>query len=197
MAKNNPAGPIKQKVSGNNNITAGGDITITQENVSKLPSILADLIPKLNDIIDAGNVSNQVPQTNEPYTIEDKISHNNLQAYKHWIEDYGQYGAAIDEAYKELDNHRPGARSKVLRNFKARYDRIKGDVLKSQSSTTTPLDIIRQNADTIIERVANEVKKDLSNSNSVSISQEDLDFSSIAMTCHAFINCKILERPAK
>jgi hypothetical protein len=197
MAKNSPPSGVTQKIEGDRNITAGGNVTITQENINKLPSLLADLIPKLNDIIDNGNVSGQAAKTNEPYTIEDKISHNNLQAYKHWIEEYGQYGAAIDEAYKELDNQRPGARSKVLRNFKARYDRIKGEILTAHAAAKDPMECIRQNADSIIAKVANEVKSDLLNSTSADLSYEDLEFSSIAMTCHAFINCKILEKPTR
>ncbi|MBK8202863.1 MAG: hypothetical protein IPK68_11255 [Bdellovibrionales bacterium] len=73
-------------------------------------------------------------------------------------------------------------------------------MLKKQAQTTkgtTDLEIIRSNADELISKVAEEIKNDLSSSNSTVINREDLEFSSIAMTCHAFINCKILEKPTK
>lgn len=189
---------INQSINGDNNFQAGGDLTLNVSIINKLPSLLAEVVPKLNDLIDQGKFGTCDISSREAYSIEDKINHNKLVAYKHWVDEYGEWGAAVDEAYDELDNSSPNAKAKIFRSFKGLYAHLKGEALAANAllkNSLSQIEVIREHADDIIAKVAQNIRVELSQAENSKISAQDLYPVSIALTCHAFINCKILERP--
>src|SRR5450759_5403331 len=139
----------RQLIDGDGNQQAGRDILNLHSGgaiLTRLPSLLADIVPLLSRSSD--------PVGDQPLTYEvtAKIEHNSLRAYRDWIEGYSSYGHIVDSAYNELDAAQPGARHKILRQFKARYDVVKAEVVGS-SSETEPLTAIRASADKILRRI--------------------------------------------
>lgn len=193
---NNRSGqPPNQAVSGNHNITALGDIHITGDALNKLPSLLAQIVPTL---------SQQVAKATEDasdfmtYEIEQKISHNKLNAFKHCIEEYGQYGSIVDSVYEDFDNQQPGGKSRILNHLRAKYNRIKSEIIQLEQKilpNITALEAVQKNADEILNRATTEIREEIITAQKASVVMEDLDLTSMVIVCHGFINCKILEKP--
>jgi hypothetical protein len=181
----------RQLIDGDSNQQAGRDILNVYSGgaiLTRLPSLLADIVPLLSRSAD--------PVDDQPlsYEVTAKIEHNSLRAYRDWIEGYSSYGHIVDNAYEELDAAQPGARHKILRQFKARYDVVKAEVIEA-SSEPDPLSAIRASADKILRRIYDQVEAEIRQSGSKVVNSQDVEPCAIMLVCHAFISCKILERP--
>ncbi|GEN12318.1 hypothetical protein MFU01_73550 [Myxococcus fulvus] len=192
-----------QDIRGDNNQQAQGDITnlavyMLPENLpARLPSLMSAAALRLS----AGISATPPPpaQLPHPYSIQQKIEYNAVRAYRSWIDDYGVYGFAVDAAYNEVDAHTPGARTKILRHIWTKYTNIRAELLlnngKNSSRPADEIATIRAHADRIIHNIRDTVSREIVNSPEKGLIVEDVDFSANAITCHAFINCKILDRP--
>ena len=117
--------------------------------VLKNPSILAEVVNAISEIdLDEealfGNIK-EVP------LIQDKINHNNIQAYKYLINDYQLYQKTLENIYKTLEQERPGKKNKLLRIISDYYKIEKGALTNDND-----MDAIRDNADEIIEKIISE-----------------------------------------
>ncbi len=132
-----------------------------------------------------------------PPKIEEKISFNNVIVYKALIEtNFSENGFYLDSAYDALDYDTPGRKKIFLGYINTLYLSILGEHLKN-NSTSDKLDVIRKNADNIIIEVINSLLVRIAN-NSKSIehiSSESVEYNVIAIVCHAFVDCKVLENP--
>lgn len=177
----------KQKnVKGATGYQAGRDININ--NVVKNPSILArvvNVISKLDldDKINYG-VLKEAP------VIEDKIKYNDVKAYFGLINDYGLYGKKLDGIYQTLEQEKPGRKNKLLRNITDIYKKEKGSL-----TTDDNIEIIRENADIIIENIIKKLDLETKESSNINAENEDIKAAISIVVADAFIRCKILEDP--
>jgi hypothetical protein len=169
-----------------NNIFNGDIVTIPRLRI--LPTVLGKIFPILAERSLAELPENGVPEQYKQYKIEAKIEHNNVVIYKSLIAEYAQYGGIIDEVYQIYDDTDPSGRARVMRYFRAIYHQVKGEIL-SPASPNSSDDIIMG----CISRVQSDISEGLDDASGY---QEDLAPVCNMLVCHAFILCKILERPA-
>jgi hypothetical protein len=166
-----------------------------------LPSALASISAGLLKVIREDNKAGPKPWEANPYSIEEKISHNCIVAHLEIIQEYGEWSPALESLYDTMDDVESGVKSEILGSFQDRYAKVKATILTESTlpKTTAPerLDIIRKNADEIIKRVSDQLREDLMRVNGTSLRIESLDKVCLIATCHAFLSCKILEKPPR
>lgn len=178
--------PFNQKIDGSDNIQIGtlnGDIGLSR----RFPSLLAQVVPRL---------AGKYPSSESPadsYEVLTKLQHNHVNGYRKWIEDYGQIGAVVDTVYNEFDAQNFGGRVRILNRFKNLYDDLKAE-FHSQRPNDDVLTVLRDRADAIIERIYIQIRNEIREM-ATGIFAEDIEHCARAVVCHAFINCKILEKP--
>lgn len=160
-------------------------------NIGNISSILASAVPRISTLVSTGEMG---ANDTTAYDLEEKITYNNVQTFKEILDEYGQFGPQIDGIYDEYDNDKPGFKNSVFKYFKTKY-LLKKQQLHSQSPTTDVIQVVRENADKIIRDIYEEFKADLKASNNLTLSMEEVEACALAVTCHAFIQCKILEKP--
>lgn len=132
-----------------------------------------------------------------PPEIEEKINFNNVVAYRPLIENnYSENGFYLDTAYEALDSDTPGRRKTFMKYLNSLYLTVLGEHLKKQTPLGK-LEIIRANADNIIVEIINSLLLRIaSNRKAIEhISSESIEYNVIAIVCHAFVDCKVLENP--
>lgn len=181
----------KQQIKGNNN----NQISIDEFNfnVGNISSILATAIPKIATLV---SEIEDTAQDTIAFDLEEKIEYNNVRTFRPLLDEYGQFGPQIDGIYDEYDNHRPGFKRTVLRYFKNKY-LLTLLQYHSKAPNVGKLEVVRENADNILADVYGEFKSELVNANNLSLQMEEVDTCALAVTCHAFFQCKILEKPKK
>lgn len=199
----------QQSIRGDNNQQVAGDVVnktvnhnesifnllvMPEQSLLRLPSQMAIAAVRLSAAID---VILESPTCDfRTYDIEQKITYNSVDAYRAWIDDYGAYGYAVDAAYDALDEQNPGTRAKILRHIRAKYLRIRTELTIHAPKGTGLMEVVRNNSDKVLKLVSCEISSEIRNSPAPGMVLEDVEFSADAIACHAFINCKILERPS-
>jgi len=170
----------------------------------KLPSLISDVVYRLSEILEdiddsTYNQSLCEPKNYDDYDIEEKIEYNNLKKYKVLVEDYGVYGYIVDSVYSALDMEKPNSKKKFMQFIKLQYKKILGELLlisHQKKNQSERIDIIREHSDLIMDKVQENLKRTFLESNdNDKIFIEELDYCLTLIACHAFIDCKILERP--
>ncbi len=157
-------------------------------NVIRNPSKLANVVNAISKI-DFDDKSN-FGVLKEPPVIDDKIKHNDVKAYFELIKDYGLYGKKLSSIYKTLEQEKPGRKSRILRNIADLYKVEKGKLTNDNN-----IEIIRSNADLIIENIINKLDKEAKQSANIDADNEDIKAAIFMVVADAFIRCKILEDP--
>lgn len=193
-------GKNSQNISGNNNQQAMRDIINIDYLEHKLPSKISLTLPRISEAIDKVD-NKQISFEHHPqsaYDIEEKIKHNDLKKYRPLVESYGTYRLAVESTYDALDDEYPGIKNKILRHLRYTYDLKKSDLLSNikLKENQSPIDIIRQNSDFILDNVLDSLRNELITTKELS-SIEDLGAPLMVVVCHGFISCKILEEPRK
>ena len=117
------------------------------------------------------------------------MNYNSVKTNYSLIQDYKVYQGKINSLYDELERQGSIKKEKLLSNVNQIYAKIKGNyVLDSENS----LEIIRLNADSILDDVFDELYGQLENSN---FFEEDIILGVRLILVDAFIRCKILEEP--
>lgn len=194
---------IKQKIFGflnsqkieNNNIVVDEKylrhLLTFENNPSDVNHVVLTLFNTINE------VDNATEKRNLPPEIEEKINFNNVVAYRPLIENnYSENGFYLDTAYEALDSDTPGRRKTFMRYLNLLYLTVLGEHLKKQAPLGK-LEIIRANADNIIVEIINSLLLRIaSNGKAIEhISSESIEYNVIAIVCHAFVDCKVLENP--
>lgn len=179
----------KQNIGkGGTGYQAGNSIHIY--NVLKNPSILADIVNAISKInLDDESLYGQLK---EAPAIEDKIEHNNIQAYRYLINDYQLYQKTLEKIYKTLDQEQPNRKNKLLRVISDYYKKEKGAL-----TTNDDIETIRENADSIIEKIITKLENEIIKSSNLQSTNEDMTTAISIIIADAFIRCKILEDPSK
>lgn len=181
----------KQEIKGNNNTQVA--IDEFNVNVGNISSILATAI---NDIAEMVSETEDATQDTVPFDLEEKIEYNNVRSFRPLLDEYGQFGPQIDDIYDEYDNGRPGFKRTVLRYFKTKY-LLTLQHYHSQNPNASTIDVVRTHADKILNDVFAEFRDELAGAKNLSLQMEEIDTCALAVTCHAFFQCKILEKPKK
>jgi hypothetical protein len=152
------------------------------------PTLLGDAINALSTIVlDEDDLSgHQI----SPYNISDKITYNCVKRNKALIEEYRVYQSKINTLYAELEIQGSFVKENLLRNIKTIYLKIKG---KYVGDSPNSIEIIRTNADNIIEDVEDELLELVEND--TRLRKDDMDFGISIIMVDAFMRCKILEEP--
>jgi len=124
------------------------------------------------------------------FNIEDKISYNAVKRNKSLIDEYKVFYSRLNKLYAELEIQGSFKKENLLRNIKKIYLRYKG---KYVGDSPNPLDLIRANADNIIEDIEQEMMRLIERE--PQRFEEDVTFGVSIIMVDAFMRCKILEEP--
>jgi hypothetical protein len=194
---------IKQKIFGflnsqkfeNNNIIVDEKYIRQLLNYENNPSDVNQVVLILFNTIKEDD--NNVYRKNLPPGIEEKIIFNNVVSNRPLIEIcYSENGFYLDTAYEALDSDTPGRRKLFMRYLNLLYLKILGAYLKNNTSLDK-IETIRENADNILVEIINSLLLKIANNTKAieHISSESIEYNVIAIVCHAFVDCKILENP--
>ena len=132
-----------------------------------------------------------------PPEIEEKISFNNVIAYKPLIEtNFSENGFYLDAAYEALDTDTPGRRKLFLSYINTQYLLVLGELLK-ENSGQDKMKVIANKSDTILTKMIDILLMRLANNVNMieHLSHENITNCVIAIISHAFVDCKVLENP--
>lgn len=129
-------------------------------------------------------------ETYDAFNIEDKIKYNAIKRNKALIDEYKVFYSKISVLYDELESQGSFKKEKLLRNIKKIYLRTKGKYI---GDSAEPMNIIRDNADNIIEDIEDYLISTCDTG--PGCSEEDISFSITVVLVDAFMRCKILEEP--
>lgn len=152
---------------------------------SSLLKVAIDAISNIN--FEYGKLNNDFTK---PFNIEEKITYNSIKRNKALIEERKIFHSKINELYNELEIQGSFKKDKLLRNIRTVYLKIKGKYVGDSASV---MDIVRQNADNIIDGVEDELLK-LIGKNFQGY-EEDISFGISIILVDAFMRCRILEEP--
>ena len=153
------------------------------------PSLLWNVI---NAIADAefDDSLHQADGTSKPFKISDKIKYNDIKRNKSLIEEYSVFYYKINSLYNELEMQGSFKKEKLLRTIRGLYIKSKGKYIGNQDN---PMDVIRINADSIIEDVQDGLIKLVEQDKK--LDEADISFGIPIIMVDAFMRCKILEEP--
>ncbi len=153
------------------------------------PTLLNEAINAISEI----KFDDSIPEEKvKPFNIEDKISYNAIKRNIPLIEEYKIYYSQLDILYQELEIAGSFRKDKLLRTIKAIYLKTKG---KYVENVLNQIEIIRKNADNIIEDIENQLLELIENDSKHY--KDDITFGISVIMVDAFMRCKILEEPKK
>ncbi|HBG28851.1 MAG: hypothetical protein A2Y10_03715 [Planctomycetes bacterium GWF2_41_51] len=155
------------------------------------PSLLNIAINAIANI-DFEEVSDKDVENIKVFGIEQKITYNSIKRNKALIDEYMVFYDKVNSLYDEMEKQGSFKKEKLLRNIKKIYLKIKGNYVGDSSK---PIEIIRENADNIIEDIENTLLKLVNNNGGRYY--EDITFGISVIMVDAFMRCKILEEPKK
>lgn len=181
------------------NIGTAQSVTINQvaPNFQRRPALISQVVKRLSSLtlIDE-TPSNQLENT---YNIEAKLEFNHVFKYRPLIEEYGDYGHNVIKILSTIDQEKIGSERKILKLINDFYKECIGNLRRIESYSEQKreiIEVIRSNSDQIIEDVINKTITVINNSsNGQDMDEEDLIFGVKYIVGHAFIECKVLERP--
>ncbi|KHL97006.1 hypothetical protein QW71_03550 [Paenibacillus sp. IHB B 3415] len=190
----------------NDGVIAGvvhGDITyIHPTPANKYASLIPVLIEKLADLVNITDEEMERTYKISPselitYGIDEKIEYNDVIKYKDLIKEYSLYGNICEHAFNIIDNNDMGVKRRILNSISLHYKDFKGQLLlENKTSEIADIDIIRMNADKIIDYVKEVLEKRILEDGSKDrLFVEDIDMGLIRIICYSFVECKILEKP--
>ncbi|EES6292708.1 TPA: hypothetical protein SI670_003960 [Escherichia coli] len=172
--------------------------------IIKSPSIFMDLVGIL---VDTNVIDSRTNNDYEPYDIENKIDFNDVIKHRERIEGFYLYSSMIDKAYETLNESMPTAKETALKNINSRYLDCRGNLLlqhreaykrckNAQERNDLMIQLVREFADWIIDCVIEHIIKKCQNSlMAINYTSEDIEFHASFIVYHAFVECKILEKP--
>lgn len=156
------------------------------QKLNENPSMLKNTINAIADI----NISQlDEEETTTTFNPKDKIEFNAIKRNVSLINEYKIYYHKINSLYDELEKQGSIKKEKLLASIELIYTEIKGSYVLD---STNPIELIRENADNIIDDVYNTLNKKVEKS---SFWEEDIVLGIRLIMVDAFMRCKILEEP--
>ena len=176
-----------------------GDVNILS-NKKRIPSLL----PKFIEVL-VMNYSTSTPkrkklENNNPYTIEKKISYNDIIFYKDYIEEYYVYYSICESSFDSLRHIDENSKRNILTDINDIYNDIKlqllGECIEYDNPHEKLKEKLRKKSDIIINEVKKEIKVRIQNAYDGELfTEQDLTLCLNIFVCYALGECKILERP--
>lgn len=171
-----------------------GPMILHLQNSVKIPSHLATIVKTLGLVCAVPESDN--PQTFSVFRPEDKLAYNCVIQYREIINEYAIYYTHSDNAMNLYDNSNIGSKNRILLWVKTCYLECKGELMKSKKADESEIELVRKNADYIINKVAQRIKETiLQSADCTNINHEDLELGVYCFICYCFMKCKILEKP--
>lgn len=183
---------IQQNNSGSGtNLAAGRDINVNYSEPKQL-SILAEIINVLGNLIytDIEEEDDKI----DAFKIAAKIQYNNVIEFRPILDEYKIHIGKLSSIYQEFDSQGTNKTSKVLSNIRYHYLKVKAE-FKVSSPGKTDVEIVKENADAIINKVQERLMAEINNAINITESFETINISLLVVLIDAFIKCKILEEP--
>ncbi len=179
-------------------IHSGSGHNIDADNVyiNAIPKISSDLTTVVNALskrLFFPDIEND-NELKSAFNPEKKIKHNNVVKFKIIIDYYKLYVGKLSSIYKEFDSQGTNKTHIVLENIKLAYLKEKSDLI-SRNDGRQEMDVIRESADTIIDKVESTLLNVIKTSSNIETSSESINLSLQIVLIDAFIRCKILEEP--
>lgn len=166
-------------------------------NFQRRPALISQVVKRLSSL----SLLDEAPsnQLEHIYNIDAKLEYNHVFKYRPLIEEYGEYGNNVIKILNTIDQEKIGSERKILRLINDFYKECIGNLRRIESYSEQKreiIEVIRSNSDQIIEDVINKIIDVINNSsNGQDMDEEDLIFGVKYIVGHAFIECKVLERP--
>lgn len=188
------------KYSRNVQVVVGSDGV----DILKSPSIFMDLVCIL---VDTNTIQPRTTNDYEPYDIEKKINFNDVIKHRERIEEFYLYSSMIDNAYETLNESMPAAKEIALKNINSQYLNCLGDLLiknkdaykhckNPQERNQLKIQLVREHADWIIDSVIkNIINKCQGSYMAINYTCEEIECHASFIVYHAFVECKVLEKP--
>jgi len=188
------------KYSRNVQVVVGSDSV----DIIRSPSIFMDLVSIL---VDTNAIEPRTTNDYEPYDIENKIDFNDVIKHRERIEGFYLYSSMIDNAYETLNESMPAAKETALKNINSRYLDCQGDLLlnnreayklckNTQERNNLKIRLVREFADWIIDCVIEHIINKCQGSlMAMNYTSEEIECHASFIVYHAFVECKILEKP--
>lgn len=167
--------------------------TFGAEEVKKLPSVLAIIIPEIANIIFSLDIEEK-PESLIPVKVEEKIDFNCVVKYKEILKELGHFLEPIDTYLNLLNEKSPRQKTSFLRRISSIY---RDTLFELNIDKENKMDFIRNNSDKIIDAIADKLYNlyiQSANSNK-EIYEESIILSIQVILCKLFVDCKILENP--
>lgn len=167
----------------------GHESKATYSLLKRNPSMLNSVISAIASI-EFSDEDDASSRTMSAYDIDAKIRHNDIKRNKSLIAEQCVFYKQVNSLYQTLEKEGSFKKENLLRNIRRIYVQIKG---KYVGDSPEPMKIIRENADSIIEDVNDELLRQ-AEKNTTHCS-EDIAFGVSLIMIDAFMRCKILEEP--
>ena len=173
-----------------------GNISVNIERVTKMPSLISNLVKLLgNACVDEEAPTGAINMLG--FRPDDKIEYNCVVIYKDIIKEYAAYYSTCENYLNAYDDSNIRGKAKILKCVHTWYLHAKGEIiLQNRLLEKGEMDIVRENADKIIEKVKQHILKVVRESGEMEVTyQEDMELGIECFTCYCFMECKILEKP--
>ena len=167
--------------------------------IQRSPSIIAQLVVALS------NSNGPIPPPDidefednfDPYDLDIKLNHNSVIKYRQLIEQLGEFHQLVESGYKVVSESKNSARQSIYKAINLHYRDLVGDLLlQMKDSNLSKIEIVRNNADKIIEGCIKYIATKCKESSELDqLTSEDIDIHSRYIALHAFSECEILEKP--
>lgn len=172
-----------------------GTINYQLQNSIRIPSQIATIVKTLGTIyIDDEDINTSNIAV---FKTDDKIEYNCVIKYSEIIREYAIYYSQCEDTMNLYDNSYIGSKKRILRWIRNMYLEFKGELLLIfKDDAQQDIEIVRSNADSLIDKVAEKIKETiLQSSNSNETNHEDMDLGIACFVCYSFMKCKLLEKP--
>lgn len=189
-----------QNTGGNQGIMVNnnsGTITMSLKGAVQISSAISRIVQVLGDLCCDENADDNLPLDLQQYKMNEKIEYNSVIGYRPIIEEFSSYYYTCDNYLNRYDDSNMRGKTKILQWVHMRYLRAKGKVLlENRESEESEINIIRKNADRIIEMVNDKIYDVVINSKGIEEADiEGIELGISCFTCYCFMECKILEKP--
>ncbi|MGP0584389.1 hypothetical protein, partial [Paenibacillus timonensis] len=123
--------------------------------------------------------------------------YNCVIKYKEIVQEHAIYYSHSEDILNAFDDSNIGSKGKILRCVRNWYLESKGQLLlEYHHSRESQIDLIRKNADFLVENVINKIKQSILDTHDINeASIEEIEVGVTCFVCYCFMKCKILEKP--
>lgn len=157
-----------------------------------LPSTLASVVNILGKRLASENTFEYI----DDFSIDHKKEHNNVQAYRLIMDEYGLLVGKLTAVYNECDAAGTNITFNTLSNIRLHYMKVRKELVKLHPDLPL-IEVVRLHADEIFEKVEARLLADVIRSSNIAEPLESVHLSLQVVMIDAFIKCKILENPTE